>query len=121
MSDDAQAGHGAAAGRSTSAGAAAPASRAIVARYAEADARCGVIQLLNTGLPFLALFAAMLCGIHYKIWAMLILVLPAAALLVRLFMFQHDCGHGSFFHARSANDALGRLLGVLTLTPYACW
>jgi acyl-lipid omega-6 desaturase (Delta-12 desaturase) len=121
MSDDAQASHAAASSRLPSASAAAPACRAIVERYAKADARRGIIQLLNTGLPFLALFAAMLCGIHYNIWAMLVLAVPAAALLLRLFMFQHDCGHGSFFDARWANDGLGRLLGVLTLTPYAYW
>jgi omega-6 fatty acid desaturase (delta-12 desaturase) len=95
--------------------------REIVARYAKPDARRSIIQLLNTGLPFLALFAAMLCGIHYKIWATLLLAIPAAGLLLRLFMFQHDCGHGSFFSARWANDGVGRLLGVLTLTPYAWW
>ena len=33
-------------------------------------------------------------------------------------MIQHDCGHGSFFRRRRANDWLGRALGVLTLTPY---
>lgn len=120
MSDDAKAGRAAAASPLTSL-AAAPPWRAIVARYAKPDARRGIIQLLNTGLPFLALFAAMLYGIRYEVWAMLVLAMPAAALLSRLFMFQHDCGHGSFFHARWANDALGRLLGVLTLTPYACW
>ncbi len=98
-----------------------PAWREIVARYAKPDARRSIIQLLNTGLPFLALFAAMLCGVHYEIWATLLLAVPAAALLLRLFMFQHDCGHGSFFNARWANDGLGRLLGVLTLTPYAWW
>jgi omega-6 fatty acid desaturase (delta-12 desaturase) len=38
-----------------------------------------------------------------------------------LFLIQHDCGHGSFFRSRSANDWLGRFLGVLTLTPYDCW
>jgi acyl-lipid omega-6 desaturase (Delta-12 desaturase) len=36
-------------------------------------------------------------------------------------MIQHDCGHGSFFRRRWANDALGRAIGVLTLTPYAYW
>jgi omega-6 fatty acid desaturase (delta-12 desaturase) len=40
---------------------------------------------------------------------------------VRLFIIQHDCGHGSFFASRRANDLLGRALGVLTLTPYAFW
>jgi fatty acid desaturase len=46
---------------------------------------------------------------------------PAAGFLVRLFMIQHDCGHGSFFRRRLANDWVGRVIGVLTLTPYDFW
>jgi omega-6 fatty acid desaturase (delta-12 desaturase) len=45
----------------------------------------------------------------------------AAGFLLRLFMIQHDCGHGSFFRQRLANDWVGRVLGVLTLTPYDFW
>jgi omega-6 fatty acid desaturase (delta-12 desaturase) len=78
-------------------------------------------QLLNTGLPFLALVAVLFYGAGRCGWAVLPLAVPAAALLVRLFMIQHDCGHGSFFKSRRANDLLGRTLGVLTLTPYAFW
>ena len=44
-----------------------------------------------------------------------------SSFLVRLFMMQHDCGHGSFFHNRSANDWVGRVMGVHTLTPYDLW
>jgi omega-6 fatty acid desaturase (delta-12 desaturase) len=46
---------------------------------------------------------------------------PAAGFLLRLFMIQHDCGHGSFFRHRAANDWVGRIIGVLTLTPYDAW
>jgi acyl-lipid omega-6 desaturase (Delta-12 desaturase) len=95
--------------------------REIVAPYARPDTRRAVIQLLDTGLPFLVLVAALLYGIGRYRWAAFPLVVPAAALLVRLFMIQHDCGHGSFFKSRLANDLLGRTLGVLTLTPYAFW
>ncbi|MCH8617365.1 fatty acid desaturase [Sphingomonas sp. SM33] len=56
-----------------------------------------------------------------RYWLSLLLAVPAAGLLVRLFIIQHDCGHGSFFRSRSANDHLGRLLSVLTLTPYGSW
>ena len=42
-------------------------------------------------------------------------------LLVQLFMIQHDCGHGSFFCQRWANDWIGRAIGVLTFTPYDHW
>ncbi len=51
----------------------------------------------------------------------LLLAVPTAAFLVRLFMIQHDCGHGAFFRHRLANDWVGRVIGVLTLTPYDAW
>src|SRR6266568_2090597 len=54
-------------------------------------------------------------------WLCLLLAVPTAGFLVRLFMIQHDCGHGSFFRHRLANDWLGRAIGVLTLTPYDFW
>jgi omega-6 fatty acid desaturase (delta-12 desaturase) len=54
-------------------------------------------------------------------WAALLLTVPAAGFLVRLFMIQHDCGHGSFFRDRRLNDWVGRLIGVVTITPYEYW
>jgi len=60
-----------------------------------------------------------LYGIGY--WATLLLAVPAAGLLVRMFMIQHDCGHGSFFRSRWVNDLVGRVIGVFTLTPYDHW
>jgi fatty acid desaturase len=54
-------------------------------------------------------------------WASLFIAIPAAGFLVRLFMIQHDCGHGTFFAHRQANDWIGRLIGALTLTPYDFW
>jgi omega-6 fatty acid desaturase (delta-12 desaturase) len=42
-------------------------------------------------------------------------------MLVRLFMLQHDCGHGSFFRTRAVNDWVGRIIGTVTLTPYDAW
>ena len=54
-------------------------------------------------------------------WLSLALALPAAGFLVRLFMIQHDCGHGAFFRTRAVNDWVGRAFGVLTLTPYDYW
>ncbi len=95
--------------------------REIVASYARASQRRAVAQLCNTGLPFLLLMVALLCGARSHPGLTLPLAVPAALLLVRLFAIQHDCGHGSFFASRRANGLLGRVLGVLTLTPYACW
>lgn len=49
------------------------------------------------------------------------LTIPAGAFLLRLFLIQHDCGHGAFFRHRSSNDWVGRVLGVFTFTPYDYW
>ncbi len=95
--------------------------RAMVAPYLKPDARRALIQLSNTGLPFLAVMAGMLVALDHGILAGLLLFPVGAVLLVRLFMVQHDCGHGSFFASRWANDLLGWVLGVLTLTPYTVW
>jgi len=95
--------------------------REILAPYGTADTRASLIQLAATVLPFFALVAGLIAGLAYGIWAALILAVPAAVFLVRLFMIQHDCGHGSFFRKRWANDLLGHALGVITLTPYIDW
>ena len=47
----------------------------------------------------------------------LFLALPAGALLLRLFVLQHDCGHGSLFRSRLANDMTGRLLAFPVVYP----
>ena len=94
----------------------------ILARYGIPDGKRSVFELCSTAVPFLLLWALMLwCLESYAYWVCLPLALPAAAFLVRLFMIQHDCGHGSFFRRRSTNDWVGRVIGVLTLTPYDYW
>ena len=95
--------------------------REILAPYAKSDNRAGLIQLASTVVPFVALVAGIVAGLAYQVWWSLLLVVPAGVFLVRLFMIQHDCGHGSFFRTRWANDVLGHVLGVVTLTPYTDW
>ena len=85
------------------------------------DAKRSLFQLFTTATMFVALLAVMAALSPGRYWVTLLLAIPAAGLLVRLFIIQHDCGHGSFFNSRAANDALGRALSVLTLTPYGCW
>ena len=45
----------------------------------------------------------------------------AGAFAVRIFIIFHDCGHGSYFRSRWANDLTGFLAGLLTFTPYYHW
>ncbi|GAA0311845.1 fatty acid desaturase [Sphingomonas oligophenolica] len=86
-----------------------------------ADAKRSLFQLITTAAPFFASLVIMAMASHSTYWLTLLLAVPTAGLLVRLFIIQHDCGHGSFFKSRAANDFLGRALGVLTLTPYGSW
>jgi omega-6 fatty acid desaturase (delta-12 desaturase) len=95
--------------------------RAMVAPYLKPHTGRALIQLSTTGLPFLLVSAGMLAALNHGILCAMLLLPVCALLLVRLFIFQHDCGHGSFFKARWANDLLGWVLGVLTLTPYTFW
>lgn len=93
----------------------------VLGRYHEPKSARSLIELATTVLPLAALWLAMWLLVDQAYWLCLMLAVPAAGLLVRLFTIQHDCGHGSFFRRRRANDWVGRVLGVFTLTPYGHW
>jgi omega-6 fatty acid desaturase (delta-12 desaturase) len=91
-------------------------------RYREPRHCRSIFEIAVTLVPFVALWASAWAAVHFGYWELSFLLgVPAAGFLVRLFMIQHDCGHGSFFRNRPANDWVGRFLGVLTLTPYDDW
>lgn len=54
-------------------------------------------------------------------WLTLLLAVPTAGFLVRIFIFFHDCGHNSFLPSTRANRTLGFWLGVLVFTPGEQW
>lgn len=78
-------------------------------------------ELAITLIPFLALFAAIAVAVQAGYFVALAATPVAGLFLLRLFIIQHDCGHGAFLPSRAGNDWIGRALGVLTLTPYDCW
>src|SRR3954465_14382365 len=93
-----------------------------LSRYRQPNATRSVLELALTAVPFALAWTVMLVALNLgHFWLYALLVLPTAGLLVRLFMIQHDCGHGSFFPRRSGGDWTGRVIGVLTLTPYDLW
>ncbi len=92
-----------------------------LARYRTADNLKAGRQLSCTALSFLALWILMWFSLDHSYVATLLLSIPTAGFLLRLFIIQHDCGHWSFVTSGSANDALGTILSVLTLTPYHHW
>jgi omega-6 fatty acid desaturase (delta-12 desaturase) len=93
----------------------------ILARYRAPSLARSIIELIITAGPLVLLWFLMWASLDRGYWLCLLLAVPAAGFLVRLFMIQHDCGHGAFFQRRSANDWVGRVIGVLTFTPYDFW
>lgn len=83
--------------------------------------RRSLLQLSTSFGGFFATCAAMYLCLAVSLWAALPLSALAAGFLVRIFIIQHDCGHGSFFRSRRANDLMGMLCSLMTLTPYAFW
>lgn len=93
----------------------------LLAPYAKPNNRKAIFQVATTAILFIATWLTMFWSLRISYWMTLALAFPAAGLITRLFIFQHDCGHGSFFSSRRANHVLGAMVGVLTLTPYAYW
>ena len=89
--------------------------------YRDASSRKAIIQLITTAVPFFTLIAVMFLVAPHAYWLTLLLAIPTGALLTRFFALQHDCGHGSFFPSRRTNEMVGRLISVLTFTPYDHW
>lgn len=87
--------------------------------------REGLWQIATSLPPLIGIVVLM----HYLLaagtWWGAVLLAPCAVLgagfVVRIFIIQHDCGHGSFFASKLANDVTGFLCGVVTFTPYANW
>ncbi len=94
-----------------------------LSEFEKADFRKALWQILDTLIPYLFLWVLMVRTVQlgYSYWVTLALAVPAAGLLVRIFIFFHDCGHGSFLPDNRANTLFGYLLGILTFTPFEDW
>ena len=90
--------------------------------YRGAQTWRSIVQFTTTAGAYFATCALMLNRfIHGSYGVVMVLMLLASGLLVRLFIIQHDCGHGSYFKSRRANDCVGRFISILTFTPYGFW
>lgn len=93
----------------------------LVLKYQQPSTGRAVGQVVNTLGPYLLLWCAMYWTKSVS-WALTVaLAVLAGAFLVRVFIIFHDCGHGSFFKSRTANDVMGFISGLLTFTPYFHW
>ncbi len=95
--------------------------KAVVAKYQKPTVARSLWQVANTIIPMILLWAAMYYTVSYSIWLTIPLIILTGGFMVRTFIIFHDCGHGSFFKSRKANDFLGFIAGVLCWTPYFHW
>ncbi len=93
----------------------------VLSAYRDPSTRRSSFEVAVTVVPFVALWALAWWALGISPWLTLAISLCNAAFLLRLFAIQHDCGHGAFFRNRKVSDWLGRVLGVMTLTPYDVW
>lgn len=80
-----------------------------------------VIQIVNSFLPFVALWGLAYFALQVSFWLMLPVAFVAALFVVRIFIIQHDCGHGSFLKNQKAQDEIGFICSIVSLTPYEQW
>lgn len=93
----------------------------LVSKYQVPSNIKSIWQLANSFLPFVVLWYLMYLSLGVSYWITLALAFPAAGFIARLFIIQHDCGHGSFFNSKKANNITGMFISVFTLTPYHYW
>ncbi|MDK1081147.1 MAG: fatty acid desaturase [Anaerolineae bacterium] len=93
----------------------------IVAKYARPDHWRSIWQVVNSLIPYAALFYLSMRSMEISFWLTLPLSIMTAGFMVRAFIIFHDCGHGSFFKSYNANIWLGRITGFLVFTPFHRW
>lgn len=94
-------------------------AKGLLQSFSRANDRSAIIQLSNSIVPYLVLWALMLWATSVPV--VLLLSSVAALFLLRLFVLQHDCGHGSFLSTPRKNDLVGCALSLITFTPLYNW
>ncbi len=95
--------------------------RELVAPYQTPELWRSIWQIINTLVPFFALWYLMYRSLAVSYWLTLALVPLTTGFMTRVFIILHDCGHGSFFKSPRANHFVGTVCGILTNTPYHQW
>ena len=93
----------------------------IVTQYHRPSLGKSIWQIATTFIPYFILWYLMYRSLAVGYWLTLLLAIPAALFVVRLFVLQHDCGHGSFFKSKKANDWTGMACSLFTFVPYHYW
>ncbi len=94
---------------------------ALINNYRKPELRKSIWQLVNTVIPYMALWVVMIYVAQISWWLVVPISILASGFMIRAFIIFHDCGHGAFFKSDLANEIVGSLMGMLALTPYHHW
>ena len=94
----------------------------IIQKYSHKSNFKGLVQNLNTLVPYFALFyIAMISLESQAYWLAAGSTLLLAFFIVRIFMLMHDCGHKSMFKTQLFNTLGGFFTGVFVGMPQYVW
>ena len=93
----------------------------VVKSYQTPQISASVWQILTSIVPYFLLLPVLYFSMQVSYLLTLALAVIISGFLVRTFIIQHDCGHGSFFKSKRWNAIVGNVCGFLTLTPYDYW
>jgi omega-6 fatty acid desaturase (delta-12 desaturase) len=96
-------------------------SKETIAKYARSDSRLSTLQIINSFIPYFVLVTLMYFSLNLSYLLTLLLAIPAAGFMIRIFIIFHDCGHGSFFRSKKLNAIVGFIAGIITFVPYHHW
>lgn len=95
--------------------------QAQLAQYRTPDRAKALLQIANSLLPYVAGIVAMGALAQVSYWLALLLAVPTAGFMVRVFILFHDAGHGSLFRDTRWNRFVGYLTGIIVFTPFRHW
>lgn len=93
----------------------------VIMKYNQPDLRKSIWQICNSVIPYFIVWYLMVQSLHISYLITFFLTLIGSGLLVRIFIIFHDCGHGSYFKSKKANDIVGIICGIIAYTPYYKW
>ncbi|HIA03259.1 MAG TPA: fatty acid desaturase, partial [Myxococcales bacterium] len=94
----------------------------VIRPYCNSQLGKSIWQLVNTLIPYTIVWYSAYRAFEAGYYGLLAcLCVMGGMLTARLFIINHDCGHGSFFKSTRANDIVGFFTGMLSYTPYWQW
>lgn len=94
----------------------------IIQKYSHKSNFKGLVQNLNTLVPYFALFYIAMKSLESQAyWLAAASTLLLAFFIVRIFMLMHDCGHKSMFKTQIFNTLGGFFTGVFVGMPQYVW